>query len=131
MVAGSRRPRVSRRTSLAVALLLGLLIASAWRARPGFERWLRLREAERAIAEGKFAEARVGLDLLAAEKPGDPRPRFLLRPGRAPSGCGSPRPRNSSSAPSSWACPSRRPGPEHDLLVDRSRGGPTTPGSGR
>jgi cytochrome c-type biogenesis protein CcmH/NrfG len=71
------RARRAART-IAVLVLLGLLIASAWRAWPGFDRWLRTWRAERAIAEGRLDQARAGLEILLVNDPLATRPRLLL-----------------------------------------------------
>jgi hypothetical protein len=65
------------------AFLLAILgttsvLLGGWKALPRVERQVRIRLAERAIAEGRLDEARGRLALLISERPACTEPRLLL-----------------------------------------------------
>jgi predicted Zn-dependent protease len=71
-------PSVRNRRRRRLAILgAAVVLIVAWKAEPRIEDRILLYLAERAVANDHLDEARERLDILIAEQPGRPWPRFL------------------------------------------------------
>jgi tetratricopeptide (TPR) repeat protein len=75
---GSSIRRIWIRRFLAALLILGAAGAIARKSSPWISREIQLRLAERAIEQGRLADAEARLDLLVHEEPNRTRARLLL-----------------------------------------------------